>query len=136
MRSFERVVQSADGHQAALIARVPDAPRASLLWLPALGIAARHYIPFAEALATRGVAVYLHEWRGNGSSNLRAGGGIDWGYRELLADIGASAMAVADAGTSPCIVGGHSLGGQLACMHAALAAHAVPTVWLVASGAP
>ncbi len=137
MQSLELAVCSPDGHQAELIMRIPDAPRASLLWLPALGIAARHYVPFAEALAARGVAVFLHEWRGNGSSSVRAGGGSDWGYRELLDDINASsATSAAHANGLPRVVGGHSLGGQMACMHAALAAHAVPAAWLVASGAP
>ncbi len=137
MKSLELEVQSLDGHQAALIARVPDAPCASLLWLPALGVAARHYIPLAEALAARGVAVYLHEWRGNGSSSIRAGGGSDWGYRELLGDIDASsAISTTHAGGLPRLAGGHSLGGQLACIHAALAPGTIEGIWLVASGAP
>ena len=137
MRSLELGVQSADGHHAELIARIPGAPRASLLWLPALGIAARHYIPLAEALAARGVAVFLHEWRGNGSSSVRAGGGIDWGYRELLDDIDASSAALMiHANGLPRLVGGHSLGGQLACIHAALSPGSIRAVWLVASGAP
>lgn len=137
MRSLEFAVQSQDGHQAALIARLPVAPRASLLWLPALGVAARHYIPLAEALAARGVAVFLHEWRGNGSSSARARRGSDWGYRELLGDINASSDTVSThAHAIPRIVGGHSLGGQMACMHAALAPDSQQSAWLVASGAP
>jgi len=137
MQSRVFVVQSADGHQAALIARIPDAPRASLLWLPALGVAARHYIPLAEALAADGIAAFLHEWRGNGSSSVRAGGGIDWGYRELLDDIDASgAIAKIHSDGLPGLAGGHSLGGQLACMHAALSPGSIRAVWLVASGAP
>lgn len=137
MQSLEHEVQSVDGHRAKLIARVPDAPRASLLWLPALGIAARHYIPLAEALAARGVAVFLHEWRGNGSSSVRAGGGIDWGYRKLLDDIDASSAALMiHANGLPRLAGGHSLGGQLACIHAALSPGSIRAVWLVASGAP
>ncbi len=137
MRSLECAVQTQDGHQAALIARLPDAPRASLLWMPALGVAARHYIPLAEALAARGIAVFLHEWRGNGSSSVRASRGSDWGYRELLDDIQASSVAASvHAQQIPRIVGGHSLGGQLACMHAALASYRTHAAWLVASGAP
>ena len=65
-------VQCDDGHRYEVIACVPAQPLARLLWLPALGVAAaRHYLPLALALAARGVAVYLHEWRGNGSSSLR-----------------------------------------------------------------
>ncbi len=137
MRSLDIAVQSQDGHQAALMARLPDAPQASLLWMPALGVAARHYIPFAEALAAHGIAVFLHEWRGNGSSSARARRGTDWSYRDLLEDINASSETVsAKAPEMPRIVGGHSLGGQFACMHAALASTRTQAVWLVASGAP
>ena len=50
-----------DGHRWSVLARIPAAPRQALLWLPALGVAARHYLPFAEALAAQGVAVFLHE---------------------------------------------------------------------------
>src|SRR5690606_9866149 len=60
-----------DGHRYALLAHLPEQAERSLLWLPALGVAAKHYVPFAQALAARGVAVFLHEWRGNGSSSLR-----------------------------------------------------------------
>lgn len=73
-----------DDHRYVLEARIPAHPRRSLLWLPALGVAARHYIPLADALARRGIAVFLHEWRGSGSSHLRADAGHDWGYRALL----------------------------------------------------
>ena len=77
-------VQCDDGHRYEVIACVPAHPIARLLWLPALGVAARHYLPLAQALAAKGVAVYLHEWRGNGSSSLRPSRALDWGYREVL----------------------------------------------------
>ena len=130
--------ESADGHAWSLTARIPDQPRATLLWLPALGVAARHYLPLAEALAARGIAVFLHEWRGNGSSTLRADRGHDWGYRELLTlDVPASQGVIAGAfpQLSP-ILGGHSLGGQLACCRLALSPEAATALWLIASGAP
>ncbi|WP_343225054.1 alpha/beta fold hydrolase [Luteimonas sp. MC1828] len=131
-------VEAADGHRYELLARIPAQPRRSLLWLPALGIAARHYLPFAEALAARGIAVFIHEWRGHGSSSLRASRAVDWGYRELLErDIPAS-EAVIDATLPglPRVAGGHSLGGQLACCRLALAPASAGTLWLVGSGAP
>lgn len=131
-------MQSTDGHAWTLLARVPAKPVATLLWLPALGIAARHYVPLAEVLAAQGIAVFVHEWRGHGTSSLRAGRTQDWGYRELLAhDIPASeaAIVVRVPGVER-IVGGHSLGGQLACCYAGLTAHQVHRLWLVASGAP
>lgn len=133
---------AAEGHRWEVIARLPDEPRARLLWLPALGVAARHYLPFAEALATHGIAVFLHEWRGHGSSSLRAGRHCDWGYRELLAlDLPASESVIASQlGGQPTtgagILGGHSLGGQLACCRLAMEPAAAQQLWLVASGSP
>lgn len=136
--SRELEATAADGHGWQLIARLPDAPRQTLLWLPALGIPARHYIPFAEALAARGVAVVLHEWRGLGSSRLRAGRGVDWGYRELLVqDLPASQAALEGLLPGiPRLIGGHSLGGQLACCLLAMAPSSAQGLWLVASGSP
>lgn len=127
-----------DGHHFELIARVPASPARHLLWLPAMGVPARHYLPFAEALARRDVAVFLHEWRGIGSSSLRAGKGVDWGYRALLADdVAASVHAAQEAaGAGPWVIGGHSLGGQLAACHLACNPDAAQALWLVASGAP
>lgn len=131
-------VESADGHRSELIACIPPDATRSLLWLPALGVAARHYVPFAHALAARGVAVFLHEWRGHGSSSLRAGRRCNWGYRELLTfDLPASERLIAgEARGLPRIIGGHSLGGQLACCRLALAPDSAQALWLVASGAP
>ena len=130
-------LDSGDGHRFELILRVPDAPTRRLLWLPAMGVPAKHYLPFADALAARGIAVGLHEWRGIGSSSLRAGRAHDWGYRELLSDITRSEAAL-DAAVPGAIrvIGGHSLGGQLACCHLALRPDAADALWLVASGAP
>lgn len=129
--------QAADGHHFQLLARVPAAPRARLLWLPALGVAARHYLPLAEALAAHGIAVYLHEWRGNGSSSLRPSRSQDWGYRELLLrDLPASVALMGPADDDASIIGGHSLGGQLACCFAGLHPALFRRFWLVASGTP
>jgi len=129
---------AADGHAWTLPAQLPADAGASLLWLPAMGVAARHYQPFAEALAAQGIAVFVHEWRGNGSSSWRAGRRVDWGYRELLGlDLPASEAAVAAAAPGvPRILGGHSLGGQLACCRLGLAPDSAQRLWLVASGAP
>lgn len=131
-------VTAADGHAWQVLRHAPARPIASLLWLPALGVAARHYQPFAHALASAGIAVYLHEWRGNGSSTLRPSREHDWGYRTLLADDIPASRALLDLHDPqlPCVLGGHSLGGQLACCHAALQPARIAQLWLVASGSP
>ena len=138
IRSQDIPLRSDDGHAWSLLARVPEQPSASLLWLPAMGVAARHYLPFAEALAARGIAVFVHEWRGNGSSSLRADHAHDWGYRELLgSDLPASEAAIEAATPGiPRILGGHSLGGQLACCRLGLVPDSAQALWLGAGGAP
>jgi predicted alpha/beta hydrolase len=137
-RALEVPVTAADGHRTILQARVPDLPRATLLWLPGMGIAARHFLAFAEALSGRGFAVFVHDWRGIGSSSLRAGRHSDWGYREVLTfDLPACEAAIANVLPGlPRIVGGHSLGGQLASCRLALAPDSASQLWLVASGVP
>ncbi len=138
VESLEIPLAAPDGHRWSLLARIPDHAETALLWLPALGVAAKHYLPFAEALAACGVAVFLHEWRGNGGSNLRPGRTSDWGYRELLElDLPASHAAMArHVSPLPLLAGGHSLGGQLAACYAALHPDAFARLWLVATGTP
>lgn len=100
----------------------PAVPPAALLWLPALGVPARKYERLAAALETRGIACHLHEWRGTGSHPLRAGRGVDWGYRELLEEDIAAALATLRAAHPgrAVLAGGHSIGGQFAVLAAAL----------------
>lgn len=138
VRALELDAEAADGHRFQLLARLPAQPQASVLWLPAMGIAARHYLPLADALAARGIAVFVHEWRGGGSSDVRASRDCDWGYRELLTlDIPASeALVAGHAPGVPRILGGHSLGGQLACCRLGLSPDSAARLWLVGSGAP
>ncbi|WP_426664660.1 alpha/beta fold hydrolase [Rhodanobacter aciditrophus] len=129
----------ADGVRAELLCVAPaGVPRAAVYWLPAMGVPAKHYLPLAAALAAQGVAVALHEWRGIGSSNLRAGRRRNWGYRELLAvdlPAGLAAMRAHWPQARPRL-GGHSLGGQLACLCASLGPADMAGIVLVASGAP
>jgi len=82
--------------------------------------------------------VFVHDWRGLGSSSLRAGRHSDWGYREVLTlDLPACEAAIANVLPGlPRIVGGHSLGGQLASCRLALAPDSASQLWLVASGVP
>jgi predicted alpha/beta hydrolase len=107
-------------------------------WVPAMGISARHYLPLAEALAAHGVAVAVHEWRGIGSSDRRAGRACDWGYRELLQDDLPAGLAALRARwpQATCWLGGHSLGGQLGSLYASLHPAEFAGLVLVASGAP
>ncbi|MGH8054199.1 MAG: alpha/beta hydrolase family protein [Stenotrophomonas sp.] len=139
MKTLTRLpVVSADDHHFELLACIPEQPIASLLWLPALGVSARNYQAFAEALAAKGIAVFLHEWRGNGSSSLRPDRQHDWGYREVLDYDLPAAEAVVQRTLPglPLRLGGHSLGGQLSCCYAGQRNGDLQTLWLVASGTP
>lgn len=102
------------GHRWDVLVVAPSSPRRLLLWLPALGVPARNYEPFARSLAQRGVAVVVHEWRGFGASSLRASHECDWGYRELLTvDIPATHdLAAGTFPGLPVTIGGHSLGAS------------------------
>jgi predicted alpha/beta hydrolase len=135
MPFIEVPVAAGDGHasQLRLFRAAPGSP--GLFWMPALGVPAAKYDAFARALVAEGVACAVHEWRGNGSSSLRARRGADWGYRELLQhDLPASVDAL-DPG-SRWYFGGHSLGGQLAAMAAARQPHRSAGLALVATGVP
>lgn len=126
-----------DGHRWDVLVASGARIERVLVWLPALGVPARSYETFARALAARGIATIVHEWRGFGSSALRASRRDDWAYRELLTlDVPATRAFAADEFGRLDTLGGHSLGGQLATCTLALAPDDVDTLWLVASGAP
>jgi predicted alpha/beta hydrolase len=132
-------LRMADGATADLqVYRATGDEIACLLWVPALGVAARHYEPLAKALNAHGVSVGLHEWRGHGSSDRRASRKANWGYRELLTDDLPTSLAALRAAVPsiPLYVGGHSLGGQLAALLAATSPQPLAGVTLVGSGSP
>ncbi|MFU8877678.1 MAG: alpha/beta fold hydrolase [Wenzhouxiangellaceae bacterium] len=131
-------VRARDGHEFELIEVGCTAPERTLLMLPGMGMAARHYIGFAQALNSDGCRVLIHEWRGNGASSWRASRRRDWGYPELLEfDLEASlqhARSRADGGKV--WLAGHSLGAQLACLLAARRPADVAGLTLIAGGSP
>lgn len=132
-------VTTGDGSRFELLCMHPAGAWDRLLyWVPAMGMPARHYLPLAQALVERGIAVVVHEWRGIGLSNHRAGRHDDWGYRQLLAhDLPAARAAVrAHWPQASCWLGGHSLGGQLGSLYASLHPREQAGLVLVASGAP
>ena len=131
--------RTADGHEFQVIAVIPSNPQSSLLWLSAMGVASRNYIPLAREFAAQGIAVFLHEWRGNGSSSLRASRKVNWGYREILEQDLPQTQSIVERELPglPRRIGGHSLGGQLACCYAGLNPDAANAgVWLACSGSP
>lgn len=134
---LEWAVRSSDGHHAKVRASVPPQARHGVFMIPAMGVAARHYDALARLLKARGIAMATHEWRGIGSSSLRASRRANWGYRELLDDDLHASLAVASA-AAPAVrwrLGGHSLGSQFAALLAAVDPRA-HGVFIIAGGAP
>lgn len=132
-------VDAGDGTRFGVLVAEPAVPASTgLLFIPAMGVTARHYATFARALAAHGVLVAVHELRGGGSSSVRAGRRSDWGYAELLErDIPAGAAALRR--EFPAVawtVGGHSLGAQLAALVGASRASEYSGIAIVASGSP
>lgn len=131
--------RAADGAYAEVLLQLPTgSPHGVLYWVPALGVSARQYQPLAQALAEFGFAVAIHEWRGIGSSDRRAGRHANWGYRELLEDdlpAGLAAVMKRLPGVR-CLLGGHSLGAQFAALYASRQPEQIAGLVLVASGSP
>ena len=129
-------VEAADGHRFELI-HVPaegEHQARSLLCLPGMGLTARQYIPFAKSLAAQGISVWIHEWRGLGSSSWRAGRDCDWGYQQLIeVDLAAALAALPD---QPLVLAGHSLGSQLAAMLAGHHPERCAGLVVIAGGSP
>lgn len=112
----------------------PSAP--VLVFFSALGTPAKVYRHIGHAMQQNGVHFCAPDWRGIGSSSVRAGRGHDFGYRELVE----RDMAAVVAGVrqrfpeSPIWLGGHSLGGQLSMLYAAAHPDQIAGVAMIACG--
>lgn len=116
-----------------LVLRDDDGP--VLVFWPALGVAARYYTRFADALADRGVSVALPDLPGQGDSTVEPRTSAI-GYGSVLADdVPATLAAVREQLPGRrLLLGGSSLGGQLAVLYAAIRPDDVDGLVLVASG--
>jgi len=117
----------------------PTAPVA--LVLPAMGVRARYYTAFADALWARGFSVVVTDLRGQGDSTTaadrrRRGGGSAGGYRDRMEiDLPAvAAVARERFPGAPLVVVGHSLGGQLSVLRAARGDDGLAGIALVGTG--
>ncbi|MES2491195.1 MAG: alpha/beta fold hydrolase [Pseudomonadota bacterium] len=124
-------VTAADGHAFDLTIFSASANAPLLLIGPAMGTPARIYAPLAEAFAKTGVNAAVIELRGIGSSSLRAGKKVNYGYRDLVEKDWAAALSALRTrfAGSPTYLFGHSLGGQVSVLHAA--AHPANTAGVV-----
>jgi len=131
-------VRAADGHEVILLVEAPEAPRAALLFACAMGVDASYYAPFAKALSEQGILVAMCDLRGHGTSSVRPGRAVDFGYREIVEyDIPAAVAVVEERASGlPLYVGGHSLGGQLMMLYVAAVRPAIEGMALVACAIP
>lgn len=129
-------VELAGGARVAATLLHPAEPRALLLCLPALGVAAAYYEPLAAAFGARGIAVASADLRGLGASNLRPRRGVDFGYAELVDDTLRIAAALRRRVDAPLHLFGHSLGGHVAALAAGVHPAGIDGLILCACGTP
>lgn len=103
-----------------------------ILMLPALGVDAGYYRPFAQELIERGMQVAVLDWRGHGDSTPAVSRASDHGYADLIGDVDA---AVDHLGGEVTVIG-HSLGGQIGLLAAATGTTGIQRIALVAVGLP
>lgn len=137
LRGEELRLQAVDGASSSLGLRWPreSSPRAVVLCVPAMGTPASFYAPLQAELARRGCAVAVAELRGNGTSSVRAGRRVDFGYHELLSlDLPVAVEATLRAtGAARLYLVGHSLGGQLSLLFASVRGAGIAGVATVAA---
>lgn len=123
---------------AAHIHGAADGSSPVAIVLPALGMQARYYTPFAKLLHAAGCATVLVDLRGQGGSTPQVDRGAKFGYRELAQrDIPVVVDTVCDwFPGQPVYLLGHSIGGQLAAGYVTGPAHRVAGLILVATGTP
>jgi len=123
MKTREMEIVANDGAKSSLRIFEQDGQSPFvIIFMPAMGVEAAYYSPFAEALAHKGHTVVLADHRGLGTSNLRASRKVNFGYQEMIDfDFPAVVSKVGEAFPGRGILlGGHSLGGQLSVLYTAL----------------
>ena len=130
-------ITTTDGHRFDATLYPVDDPRAPvLIFLSALGTPARVYARLGREMIAHGVQLCAPDWRGIGSSSVRAGRTSDFGYRHLIEfDLAALIEAVRQRRPqAPIWLGGHSLGGQMALLRAAAEPQGIAGVVMIAAG--
>ncbi len=125
MSTETQIIVAADGARSELkvYTTEPESTAPVLIGMPAMGVRAGFYHQLASALVDQKLNVVLADLRGTGSSSVRPSRSIDFGYHQMLSyDWPAVVRAVRQrfVGNQLFFLG-HSLGGQLSCLHQARA---------------
>lgn len=109
---------------------------AAVVIVPAMGVAARHYDRLAKALVGAGCHAVTVELPGCGDSRVQIGRSTEIGYQNLIDGEVATAVSFARRRwpSTPRVLVGHSLGGQLALLYTAAHPEEVDGVALLAAG--
>lgn len=109
---------------------------AAVVVVPAMGVPARHYDRLARALVASGRHVVTVELPGSHDSPVTVRRDSDLGYQELIGGEVAAAVSYVDQRwpSTPAVLVGHSLGGQLALLYAAANPGRIAGVALPAAG--
>lgn len=131
-------IESNDGHRFEMIVTKNSNASSTplVLCLPAMGVSARHYRKLLSTLAESGYIAAVIDYRGLGSSSIRASRKHDFSYGTLVEqDVQASVTKLLEMfPENDFYLLGHSLGGQLATMYLGLNNFPVKGLILVASG--
>ena len=106
-----------------------------LVIMPAMGVMASFYEPFALQLVKKGLNVVTSDLRGHGESSIRPKRNTDFGYSEMVLYDWPCIMAQVEMlfPHSQKIILGHSLGGQLSMLYLAENPAAINCLIMVAA---
>jgi len=138
-RGVSQKVCANDGVSSSYeILDVPNSKRGVFILLPAMGVPSRFYRPFAKTLNVQGYSVVMTDLRGVGSSSVRASRHQNFGYEEMISlDIPTLIKEVKqDYTDQPIFLIGHSLGGQLSCLHQSCCQQSERVDAIILIGAP
>ncbi|MDH2412576.1 alpha/beta fold hydrolase [Nocardioides sp. CER19] len=139
MTATEIVLERGEGTRSVLtVWSAAEASAPVVLVVPAMGMPSSYYHRFGEALAAAGVHCSLMELRGHEASGGRLPGrDYDFGYVDMVDDV-ADAVAATRAVLpgAPVVLLGHSMGGQVGFMYAALHPGELAGIVLMASSTP
>jgi len=94
---------------------------AQVIIAPGMGVPARFFTRLAEEFARQGLTAYIIEFRGHGESTMRASRKVDFGYKDHADDL----LTICDRARTaepdiPLYIVGHSMGGHIGLVAAAI----------------